>query len=479
VVLVVDDHPDSLDFGEVWGSPFRVLAETATAFAMVEWVSAVDNFDFARFLGHLQGAQADPPTAPHWDTPFDYGHGSCRGWPYNYKTIMVPTNNCSQDRVGYWSNPDVDHAGRKTGDRRRRNNARVLRETACQMSDLVGPALNGWFWFWGSAAGEPIHWWHLNSDDYNAIGDFDGDGLDEWLAANPGSGYSHLMEFGGEDWDTTWTNLGNGAVSQWWIGTGDRLAVGRFLAGSDRDQLLVFNPAGGHAFLLGFDGEEWGTIWSNGNSDQLDWWIMTEPDKHVSGDLVTGNDRDELLMVNPNGWARLLFFDGSDWDSSWDNDGSGSVGTWSLTEGDRLLAANFDAGNGRDELLFVNEGGWSRLLSFDAGGWEEKWNNGGSDYIRFWHLIPDDRYVAGDLVVGDDRDELLALNMNGTAQFLSFDGDSWEEEWSNGGAGNIGLWYINPGSRYAIGDFQAGTLREELLSLQPLNGWAHLHLYSP
>jgi hypothetical protein len=96
--------------------------------------------------------------------------------------------------------------------------------------------------------------------------------------------------------------------------------------------------------------------------------------------------------------------------------------------------------------------------------------------MHWWLIGGLDRYIAGNFLPASAGDEVLAIAINnGWSQMLSFTGGGWQTVWGNSGAGNVGLWYINSPDRYLSGDFAAGDLRDELLSIQPVNGWSHLH----
>lgn len=467
VVLMAND----LDSLNVFGEAFAIPATTGTAFAVVDWEAAVDNLTFGHELGHLQGARHHNDGAT---TPYAYGHGSCRGWPYKYRTMMGTATTCQYSRVPYWSNPDVKYNNRKTGDHTDRNNARVLRETACAMSNLVGSAPLGWNYRWGNDGGGKINWWNFGPADRYAVGDFDGDGVDELLAVNP-NGWSHLMEFDGANWTTPWGNGGNGWIHWWHIGNNDRFVAGDFIAGNGRDELLAVNHAGGYAHLLTYNGSGWVTPWVNGGNDKINWWYLNGTDRYAVGDF-DGDSVDDLLAVNPNGSAHLMKYNGTAWATPWVNS-NGTIHWWSIGGSDRFVAGDFITGNGRDEVLAVNPaGGYAHLLSYGGGNWATPWVNGGSGWIHWWSIAGTDHYVPGDYITGDGRDEVLAVaTNNGWSQLLSYPASNWQTVWANNGAGNIGWWLIGSPDRYLSGKFVPGEQRDDLLSIQPYNGWAHLH----
>ncbi len=470
IVVLLVNNLDSLG---IFGQASQILATPGTAFAVVDWEAAVDNLTFAHELGHLQGArhhlEADTSL-----TPYAHGHGSCRDWPYKYKTVMG-TADCAHPRVPHWSNPDVTYNNRSTGDRTRRNNARVLRETACTVSGLSAPALMGWNPRWGNGGSHTVDWWYINTNDRYVGGNFDGDGADELLAVNP-NGYAHLMKFNGSSWNTRWANVGNGSIHWWRIGGADRFVAGDFLLGNGRDELLAINPTNGYAHLMVYDGTTWTTPWANVGSGSIDWWYIGRADSYVAGDLLPGNGRDELLAVNPStGYAHLMTFDGKAWGTPWANVGNRAIHWWLIGKGDSYVAGDF-SGNGRDQLLAVNPNGYAHLMTFGSTAWTTKWANTGNKSIHWWSIGSVDRYIAGDFLPGNGRDEVLAVAPNnGWSQILSYTGSAWQTIWGNRGAGNLGWWLISERDIYLAGDFAVGDQRDELLSIQLENGWVHVN----
>lgn len=107
-----------------------ILANEATAYAVVHWECATGYYSFAHELGHLQGARHDPGTDPT-NTPYAYGHG------YQYvagntrwRTVMAYDCAGGCPRLQYFSNPNVSHNGVAMGTAARNDNARVLNATA-------------------------------------------------------------------------------------------------------------------------------------------------------------------------------------------------------------------------------------------------------------------------------------------------------------------------------------------------------------
>jgi hypothetical protein len=111
-----------------------IMANAATAFAIVHYDCATGYYSLAHELGHLMGARHDEQHDAS-TTPFAYGHGYEHPSPMGqrFRTIMAykcnSPDNC-EPRVQYWSNPNVTYAGVAMGTAATNNNVRVLNGTA-------------------------------------------------------------------------------------------------------------------------------------------------------------------------------------------------------------------------------------------------------------------------------------------------------------------------------------------------------------
>jgi hypothetical protein len=107
-----------------------IMAEAATAFAIVHYDCATGYYSFAHELGHLQGARHDP-TNDSTSTPFSYGHGFQHLSPTpTWRTIMAYNCDGGCPRLQYWSNPNIQYNGIAMGTAATNDNSRVLNATA-------------------------------------------------------------------------------------------------------------------------------------------------------------------------------------------------------------------------------------------------------------------------------------------------------------------------------------------------------------
>lgn len=111
-----------------------LMSSADFAYGVVNYSCATGYYSFAHEIGHIQGLQHDPVSAPG-TIPFAYGHGyqSTNSAP-SWRTIMAYNCSPSCARLQYFSNPNLNYNGLAMGTPTVSNNARVLNETAASVS---------------------------------------------------------------------------------------------------------------------------------------------------------------------------------------------------------------------------------------------------------------------------------------------------------------------------------------------------------
>ena len=276
-----------------------------------------------------------------------------------------------------------------------------------------------------------------------------------------------------------WGNGGSRQIHWWNMNPTDRYLSGKF-QGNGRAQLLaIAENKWGWAQMMNFNGSSWDTTWGNDGSHKIHWWDINSADKYVVGDFL-GNGRDQLLALNDgNGWSQLMSYDNSlaNWDTPWGNSGSGKIAWWNMNKEDQYIAGDF-AGLGYDQLLAVDYAdGWAQLIAYYGGSWHTIWGNNGSGAIGGWNISPGDHFFSGDFD-GKGRKQLMAIATNRWqyAELLQFSSGIWNGVWSNNGSGKIHWWNMNPSDQYFVGNFDGGE-QDELLAVST-GGWAELMSYS-
>lgn len=219
-------------------------------------------------------------------------------------------------------------------------------------------------------------------------------------------------------WQHQDDNAGGGAVGWWKIGAKDKYAIGDFDADGS-DDVFSANPNGwSHLHHYENGSGDFSNFYSNNGSGNLHWWHIGGADKYVAGDF-DGDKRDELLAINPNGYAHLMQYSGGSWSSPWVNGGNGAIHLWSIGAPDRYLAGDFNA-DGKDELLAINPvNGWSHTIRFDANGWQWLAGNNGAGQMAYWLYGANDWYLPGNFT-GGVQDRLLNINPNGWWHLLRY-----------------------------------------------------------
>jgi uncharacterized repeat protein (TIGR01451 family) len=225
----------------------------------------------------------------------------------------------------------------------------------------------------------------FDSGDRIAVGDVDGDGIEELLVANDSGGAVNI-------YDPAGVPRGSFAAG---FDLGDGFAVGN-VGGSAAEEILVAGSVGGRVHIFDATGAEPYPDFGAG-FDAGDGFDVAD---------VDGDDIDEILVVGDVG-HHVHIFDGSgaepypDFASGYD-------------PGDGFAAGDVD-GDGTDEILVAGDVG-GHVHIFDADGDEIY-----PDFDAGYDL--GDRLTTGD-VDGDGTDEILvAGDVSGQVNIFDRDGD--------------------------------------------------------
>jgi hypothetical protein len=275
-----------------------------------------------------------------------------------------------------------------------------------------------------------------------------------------------------------WGNGGSHEIHWWEMNVTDRYLSGRF-EGNGKAQLLAI-ATNGWAQMMNFNGSSWDTPWANAGTGRILWWDMRPADKYIVGDFA-GLGRDQLLAINDdNGWSQLMSYNSSSssWDMPWTNNGTGRIAWWDMHKEDQYIAGDF-AGLGFDQLLAINYAdGWAQLMEYYGGSWHMIWTNNGNHWISGWHLSAGDKYLSGNFqgnASGQKGLLTIATNGDGYAALLKYSGGQWYNVWDNKGSGKIHWWDMNPTDKYLVGNFDGGN-KDQLLAIAA-NGWSQLMSY--
>lgn len=322
-------------------------------------------------------------------------------------------------------------------------------------------------WQWGNDGSTgSFGGWNLDPQDQFITGDFDADGREEILAVGT-NGWSKLLGFDDGEWAGAWHNGGSGAIGGWYLNSGDRFIAGDFDA-DGRDEVLAI-AVNGWSKVIAFDGADWRDRWHNNGTGMIAGWFFNPGDRFVAGDF-DDNGREDVLTVAANGWSKVVAFDAGNWQDRWHNAGAGTIAGWFLNASDRFVAGDFDE-DGREEVLAIGMNGWSKVLDYESANWRDAWHNGGGGMIAGWYVNPGDQFLTGNFNQ-DSGAELLAISDEEWSKLLAFDNGSWKDVWHNDGARTLHLWHMQPTDRY-FGVDADGDGEQNLLAIGG-NGWVHL-----
>lgn len=254
--------------------------------------------------------------------------------------------------------------------------------------------------------------------------------------------------------------------SRWVFDLNDKYIFGDFTGNNNDELLLIKSPK---AALFKFDWEASGDnrfvkIWNNDNM-AIGNWTNKSNANYIVGDF-SGRGKDELLCVDQDGWAMLLSFNGSQWVSGWSNCGNRAIGSWTMKSHAKYIAGDF-SGRGRDELLCMDQDGWALLLYYNGTRWIQIWSNGGNDNIGGVNV----KGLTSKFIPGryrqTSKDELLTIAGNTWTTVIRYNPsrNDWDWTWSQYGAVKFASWDLplNSRDKIVVGNFDIQNTYDEIL----------------
>ena len=454
VLLIVDQN-------DYCGLAAAILAEEASAFAVVHYDCATGYYSFGHELGHLQGARHNPEVDSR-DTPYRFGHGYQNG--PNWRTVMA--YNCSPGcpRIDYWSNPNVMHSGDAMGTAARHNNARVLNATAARIAAFRPVLFQAVYNVGDNGAAPPngiAGYDLLSPSDRVLVFDHNGDGKDDLFLYRPGSGAAWVAQSNGDGSFAGVYAVGdNGAAPPNGIAGYDLLSPSdRVLVfdhnGDGKDDLFLYRPGSGAAWVAQSNGDgSFAAVYAVGDNGAA-------PPNGIAGyDLLSPSDRVLVFDHNGDGKDDLFLYrpgSGAAWVAQSNGDGSfaavyavganraappnGIAGYDLLSPSDRALVFDHN-GDGKDDLFLYRPG--------SGAAWVAQ-SNGDGSFAAVYAVgdngaAPPNGIAGYDLLSPSDRVLVFDHNGNGKDDLFLYrpgSGAAWVAQ-SNGDGSFAGV--------YAVGD---------------------------
>ena len=299
--------------------------------------------------------------------------------------------------------------------------------------------------------------WRLGNGDYKVVGNFDGqNGDEEIFFASADNNWVSLVDFScdqGTNWYHLWSNYGSRTFGTWHRNTNDKYLSGDFDGNGKSD---LFSVSGNCSWAAAQEYNpgtaSWIHKWGNSGTRLMAGWYFNGNDTYVTGDF-DGDGKDELLCINPNGWAQIIRFN---WSGSaytpqtiWSNNGNGWVGGVQINNTNRWHKGKF-ATLSKDELFTIS-GTWVTTQRFDGTNWQWIWSQYGASDFAGMYILPitaQQISMTGNFD-GDANHEFINLNNQwcGTAEYS---GSTYVQNWNNGGNFKINDWDLTGVNEYFL-----------------------------
>jgi hypothetical protein len=256
-------------------------------------------------------------------------------------------------------------------------------------------------------------------------------------------------------WQKVWSNNGNGQINGWGVKNFDKFYTGDF-DGDGAEELFCVQMGSNNKWMtiLNYENGDWNWGWSNYGNNHM---MLPYRDNFVVGDF-DGDGKDELLGNDLGGFTTMFHFNNHSWHWGWSDYGSHSITPYK----DNLVVGDFD-GDGKDEILGCDlPWGWTTRFVYSNNDFLWSW----SDYGRNHSIRPyRNNLISGDFD-DDGKDELLGLNS--WATMFSFQNHNFLWGWSTYGSNSFSGWTypIPSNDRILIGDIDGNDTKDEILFLQ-------------
>ncbi len=262
--------------------------------------------------------------------------------------------------------------------------------------------------------------WFVRPNDQFFTGDFNGDGKDDLLVFNPHAINPKLGLLKSNSTGFECLRIYTRSLNGWQMKGGDQIKIGDF-NGDGKDDFYIFNNAN-------WDRGYMGMFRSTGSSfayvKRYDRYMpghfMTNKDKYFVAD-VNGDKKDELIAVNTQyKTTRMFHTDGRS--ISLKAEYHANLPGWTGGFDDEYYVADFN-GDGKDDLYIFNGKNWGSLeylvmLASTGSGYRyvKRYDNS----IPGWDMENGDRFFVADHN-GDNKEDLIAYNSTnwGTTKYLA------------------------------------------------------------